>query len=110
MAGRRRCGPRVRSAGADGDHPADRTAVAWPGGTRGRRRWPARREFAQRDSARIEDHHPTGGGGRSPHRNSRRWRLGKGKKDMTMTWFLISLLGLFAGVISGLFGVGGAVV
>jgi len=29
---------------------------------------------------------------------------------MTMTWFLISLLGLFAGVISGLFGVGGAVV
>jgi uncharacterized membrane protein YfcA len=27
-----------------------------------------------------------------------------------MTWFLISLLGLFAGVISGLFGVGGAVV
>ncbi len=27
-----------------------------------------------------------------------------------MTWALISLLGLFAGVISGLFGVGGAVV
>jgi uncharacterized protein len=27
-----------------------------------------------------------------------------------MTWFLVSLLGLFAGVISGLFGVGGAVV
>jgi uncharacterized membrane protein YfcA len=27
-----------------------------------------------------------------------------------MTWVLISLLGLFAGVISGLFGVGGAVV
>lgn len=27
-----------------------------------------------------------------------------------MTWFLISLLGLLAGVISGLFGVGGAVV
>jgi len=27
-----------------------------------------------------------------------------------MTWFLISLLGLGAGVISGLFGVGGAVV
>src|SRR5256712_930061 len=27
-----------------------------------------------------------------------------------MTWFLVSLLGLLAGVISGLFGVGGAVV
>jgi uncharacterized membrane protein YfcA len=27
-----------------------------------------------------------------------------------MTWVLVSLLGLFAGVISGLFGVGGAVV
>jgi uncharacterized membrane protein YfcA len=27
-----------------------------------------------------------------------------------MTWFLISLLGLLAGVISGVFGVGGAVV
>lgn len=27
-----------------------------------------------------------------------------------MTWTLVSLLGLFAGVISGLFGVGGAVV
>ena len=27
-----------------------------------------------------------------------------------MTWFGVSLLGLFAGVISGLFGVGGAVV
>ena len=27
-----------------------------------------------------------------------------------MTWFLISILGLFAGVVSGLFGVGGAVV
>jgi len=27
-----------------------------------------------------------------------------------MTWFLVSLLGLFAGVVSGLFGVGGAVV
>jgi uncharacterized protein len=27
-----------------------------------------------------------------------------------MTWFLVSVLGLFAGVISGLFGVGGAVV
>lgn len=27
-----------------------------------------------------------------------------------MTWFLVSLLGLLAGVVSGLFGVGGAVV
>ncbi len=27
-----------------------------------------------------------------------------------MTWFLVSLLGLFAGVVSGLFGIGGAVV
>jgi hypothetical protein len=27
-----------------------------------------------------------------------------------MTWFLVALLGLFAGVVSGLFGVGGAVV
>jgi uncharacterized membrane protein YfcA len=27
-----------------------------------------------------------------------------------MTWFLVSLLGLFSGVVSGLFGVGGAVV
>jgi hypothetical protein len=27
-----------------------------------------------------------------------------------MTWVLVSLLGLFAGVVSGLFGVGGAVV
>ena len=27
-----------------------------------------------------------------------------------MTWFLVSILGLLAGVISGLFGVGGAVV
>src|SRR5262245_64636658 len=27
-----------------------------------------------------------------------------------MTWFLVSLLGLVAGVVSGLFGVGGAVV
>jgi uncharacterized protein len=27
-----------------------------------------------------------------------------------MTWFLVGLLGLFAGVVSGLFGVGGAIV
>src|SRR5256885_8559082 len=110
MARRRRRRPRVRSAGSDGDDPADRTAPAWAGGERRRRRWRARREFAQRDSARVEDHHPTGRGGHSPHRNSRRWRLGKGKIDMTMAWVLISLLWLFAGVISGLFGVGGAVV
>src|SRR5438105_10643348 len=108
MARRRRRRPRVRSAGADGDDPADRTAPAWTGGERGRRRWRARREFAQRGSPRVEDHHPTGRGGRSPHRNSRRRWLGKGKTNMTMTWCLIWMLGLLAGVISGLFGVGGA--
>src|SRR5437773_10592348 len=41
-------------------------------------------------------------------RNPRRWGLGQ--RTRAMTWVLVSLVGLLAGVISGLFGVGGAVV
>src|SRR2546421_877 len=49
-------------------------------------------------AARLERGERLGGGGRT------------GTRRRTMTWVLVALLGLVAGVVSGLFGIGGAIV
>src|SRR6266545_2398720 len=98
--------------------PATRPSKSWSSSTRcgcgsmrrgGRRGRRVRRESPQRRPAPGEGHLAPLTWRRVAHRDPGRRRLGQ-TGGQAMTWILVALLGLVAGVVSGLFGVGGAIV
>src|SRR2546425_47378 len=103
---------RARGAGPDGAERPGRAAAPCTGG-RGRRRGGRGGAYPrERDAAAVQGQPRARAGRRAAHRDARgRWVRTAGRTPTgrgTMTWVLVAAIGLVAGVVSGLFGIGGA--
>src|SRR6266550_9518129 len=108
--------PRVRGARPDGGEYPRRATPSCPAR---RRRWTrrgARVHLLERRATRPESQRVARPRRRVASGDAGRWRLGGGGGGQTrtrrqrMTWVLVAFIGLVGGVVSGLFGVGGAIV
>src|SRR5256885_2387652 len=68
-------------------------------------------DYLERHSARAQSQHAARAGGRTAHRDTgRRWLGHTATRRRPMNWMLVAGIGLAGGVVSGLFGIGGAVI
>src|SRR5205823_5549773 len=97
----------IRAAGPGGSEHSERAPAASSAGSRGWRGWGRGPESPQRPRTAGENQCGAAVRRHRADRDARRGRLFHGG---TMNYALVTVLGLFAGVISGLFGIGGAIV